>query len=246
VSLRSAFLLACLVGQAAAQPDATQVSGDAVIRASANGSEIVITTTSRVAGAIDSLTWDGREFIDSHDHGRQMQSASNLDLGGGWGGSCFDFLKSNDMVALTGIVPGGASAGRTIDGRLTFRNVRAEMWWRLREALDPQSEHRIALPPDPELRTELASPKWLMTSGNAIQIEEKSKIKDRLGRSPDKGDAVVMSWWTGANKRRKSLQTSRTRSDLPTMANLGGRQLHNQRYRSADQVQKTTYRDEQG
>lgn len=57
------------------------VSGDAVIRARAGESEIVITTTSRVAGAIHSLTWNGREFIDSHDHGRQLQSASNFDSG---------------------------------------------------------------------------------------------------------------------------------------------------------------------
>lgn len=58
------------------------VSGDAVIRGPAGGSEIVITTTSRLAGAIHSLTWNGREFIDSLDHGRQLQSASNLDVDG--------------------------------------------------------------------------------------------------------------------------------------------------------------------
>lgn len=55
--------------------------GHAVIRARAGASEIVITTTPRLAGAIDSLTWNGREFINSHDHGRQLQSASNLDCG---------------------------------------------------------------------------------------------------------------------------------------------------------------------
>lgn len=54
-------------------------TGDGVIRAAAGKSEIVITTTARLAGAIHSLTWDGREFIDSADHGRQLQSASNLD-----------------------------------------------------------------------------------------------------------------------------------------------------------------------
>jgi hypothetical protein len=59
-----------------AEPD-----GNATIRAPAGGSEIVIKTTARTAGAIDSLTWKGREFIDSHDHGRQLQSASNLDAG---------------------------------------------------------------------------------------------------------------------------------------------------------------------
>ena len=57
------------------------VSGDAQIRAQAGPSEIVITTTSRLAGAIHSLKWNGREFIDSTDHGRQLQSASNFDAG---------------------------------------------------------------------------------------------------------------------------------------------------------------------
>ena len=55
--------------------------GDSQIRAKAGPSEIVITTTSRLAGAIHSLTWNGREFIDSADHGRQLQSASNFDVG---------------------------------------------------------------------------------------------------------------------------------------------------------------------
>ena len=52
-----------------------------MIRAKAGASEIVITTTSRLAGAIHSLTWGGKEFVDSADHGRQIQSASNLDAG---------------------------------------------------------------------------------------------------------------------------------------------------------------------
>lgn len=58
-----------------------QVSGDAVIRAQAGKSELVLRTTNRLAGAVDSLRWDGKEFIDSTDHGRQLQSASNLDAG---------------------------------------------------------------------------------------------------------------------------------------------------------------------
>ena len=73
--------LCCLLP--AAMPLAAQqaVSGDAVIRAPAGKSEIVITTSSRVAGAIHSLTWNGKEMIDSSDHGRQLQSAANFDLG---------------------------------------------------------------------------------------------------------------------------------------------------------------------
>ena len=55
--------------------------GNAVIRAAAGNSEIVITTTTRLAGAIHSLTWNGKEFVNSADHGRQIQSASNFDAG---------------------------------------------------------------------------------------------------------------------------------------------------------------------
>lgn len=56
--------------------------GNATIGRRLGESEIVITTTSRLAGAIHSLTWNGQEFINSADHGRQLQSAANFDLGG--------------------------------------------------------------------------------------------------------------------------------------------------------------------
>ena len=53
------------------------VSGDAEISGLVGGQPLVIRTTSRLAGAIDSVKWAGVEFIDSHDHGRQLQSAIN-------------------------------------------------------------------------------------------------------------------------------------------------------------------------
>ena len=53
--------------------------GDSSIRRPALGSEIVIKTSTRTAGAIDSLTWNGKELIDRADHGRELQSASDFD-----------------------------------------------------------------------------------------------------------------------------------------------------------------------
>lgn len=63
-----------------------------IIRAKAGSSEIVITTTSRLAGAIHSLTWNDKEFIDSTDHGRQLQSAASFDCGrsGPFCAECFN------------------------------------------------------------------------------------------------------------------------------------------------------------
>jgi hypothetical protein len=75
------FLFILVTHSAAHADEFALPSGDAVIRAPAGESEIVITTTARLAGAIHSLTWNGKEFIDSADHGRQLQSASNFDAG---------------------------------------------------------------------------------------------------------------------------------------------------------------------
>ena len=72
--------IACLVGLVARSDDTRPTpNGNASIRGKAGSSEIVITTTDRLAGAIHSLTWGGREFIDSHDHGRQLPSAASFD-----------------------------------------------------------------------------------------------------------------------------------------------------------------------
>ena len=103
IGIVAVSLLAVAVA-AAGPPPAPAVSGDAVIRRVAGGSEIVMTTTSRVAGAIHSLTWGGREFIDSHDHGRQLQSASNLDVDGRLFNECFNPTEAGcerDMAGPT-------------------------------------------------------------------------------------------------------------------------------------------------
>ena len=75
------YVLSAFVCSVSAIAQVQGPTGDATIRAPFDDSEIVITTTSRLAGAIHSLTWKDREFINSADHGRQLQSASNFDVG---------------------------------------------------------------------------------------------------------------------------------------------------------------------
>src|SRR5205085_1292975 len=74
--------------------------------------------------------------------------------------------------------------------QLGFVNQRAEWWWKLREALDPDSGQELALPPDPELKSDLCAPRWKNTA-RGIQVESKEDLHKRIGRSPDAGDAVV-------------------------------------------------------
>ena len=117
----------------------------------------------------------------------------------GVGASVYDILTMHG-VPVQGINFAEGTNGRDASGRLGFVNVRAEAYWRMREALDPDSGMDLALPPDRELRADLTAPRWSMTA-RGVQVESKEDIKKRIGRSPDAGDAVVLahyrsgSWW---------------------------------------------------
>lgn len=121
-----------------------------------------------------------------------------VDVGGGYGGGAVTFLKDNG-VAVAGFNASNAVSSRTADKSFGFKNKRAEAWWRFREALDPGQEggSPVALPPDPLLLADLVAPHWKPVGKGEIQIEAKEDVKARLGRSPDRADAVVMSWADG-------------------------------------------------
>lgn len=80
--------------------------------------------------------------------------------------------------------------------REKYRNLRAQMWWQLRVDLQ---RGRVALPPDESLHQDLLVPTW-ETKNGVIIVEPKEVIRERLGRSPDKGDAAV--YWNWVRYRR--------------------------------------------
>ncbi len=105
---------------------APAVSGDAEISGTIGGKPLVIRTTSRLAGAIDSVKWDGVEFIDSHDHGRQLQSALNADVDGVFHVECYNPTEAGSVVDALG--PKSTSRLEflsTKDGLLTTRTQMA-------------------------------------------------------------------------------------------------------------------------
>lgn len=85
-----------------------------------------------------------------------------------------------------------ASTYRDKSGKLKMRNKRAEMYWRMRDALDPKDGDELALPPDTELLADLCSAKYEVSAAG-VKVEEKEDIKERIGRSPDIGEAVMMA-----------------------------------------------------
>lgn len=86
----------------------------------------------------------------------------------------------------------GGSKAPPLPGEETFYNLRAAMYWKLREDL---RMGRIALPDNQELFNELTLIRWV-AHNKAIKVEEKKDVKKRLGgASPDLADAVVYWNW---------------------------------------------------
>ena len=109
----------------------------------------------------------------------------------GVGAQAFAHLMGaqQQVVGLTG---GEKVGGLDRSGKLGFLNTRSEMWWRMREALDPAANNGIALPPDPRLLADLTSATWSL-HGTTIKVSSRDEIVDRIGRSPDWGTAYVLA-----------------------------------------------------
>lgn len=109
----------------------------------------------------------------------------------GVGSAPFDFLKEAGQHVL-GINVGEASHTTDKSGVLSFFNLRTELWWKMREALDPAKNTGIALPNDSRLRADLCAPKWKL-QGSRIKVESRDEIVDRIGRSPDFASAYILA-----------------------------------------------------
>lgn len=78
-----------------------------------------------------------------------------------------------------------------IGDEIQLGNRRAELYWAARCAIIEQS---IEIPEKYRMiHADLAAPGWGYMSTGKIKVEKKDDIKDRLGRSPDHGDAFVLS-----------------------------------------------------
>jgi len=76
-------------------------------------------------------------------------------------------------------------------------NLRAQLWWDVRQQLDPQNSElslaRLDESHYQRLRAELTAPTYRMTSSGKVQIESKEEMKARGLPSPDLADAFNLA-----------------------------------------------------
>lgn len=107
-----------------------------------------------------------------------------VDDTGGYGSSVIDSLELYPRIDLTAI----KYNAKAQDNR-RYLNTRTEMWVRMRDWIRKGGK----LPNDPGLAEELLMPK-LFFNGGIFSLEAKEQIKARLGRSPDKADALAQTF----------------------------------------------------
>jgi hypothetical protein len=110
----------------------------------------------------------------------------------GYGAPCLENLRDKLHHLAIGVNVAKTTEMYDRSGRYRLTNMRAAMWWKLREALDPDTGANLALPPDAELLADLCAPRFSVRASGII-VEPKEDIKKRIGRSPDCGDAVCLA-----------------------------------------------------
>lgn len=72
-----------------------------------------------------------------------------------------------------------------------YLNKRAEMWWTLKEYIEAGT---CELPKDGKLREELTSVEYDYTDKGRIRLDRKTDIMEKYGFSPDRADALAMTF----------------------------------------------------
>jgi hypothetical protein len=88
------MLMICLLLVIIQPISALAATGDFKIEGPALGSTIQIETSARFAGSVSSLIFRDKQFVDTRDHGRELQSASSFD---GFG-ECFNPTEAGSVA----------------------------------------------------------------------------------------------------------------------------------------------------
>lgn len=107
---------------------------------------------------------------------------------GGQGAGVYDILKDRGFAE---VIRGVYFGEKALNDERYF-NRRAEMWDNLRAWLDDKPA--VQLPADEELMDDLTSVNKKYDRRGRLQLEEKDEVKKRLGRSPDKADALALTF----------------------------------------------------
>ena len=102
---------------------------------------------------------------------------------------------ADDFVGWHGVTVGSKSDMCDPNGRPMYANLRAELWCEAAKAAAAGWVDLSRLPPDvrDRLRIQLLTPFYVVKPDGSRLVEPKEEVKERLGRSPDDADGLILS-----------------------------------------------------
>lgn len=175
-------------------PAGDGVKGDESALAVRRGMRVLSIATVRGKTEKELAEW-AIATLREHRKSRDPRPRIVVDAGGGIGtrvvGNLHAHLDNHrdafDVIAL--------DSGKVAWGNEDCHSIRAALWWETRTFLDNGG----AIPEDAKLARELNAPALFMVAGKdqreRYDVTDKKVIRQQIGRSPDRADAVNLSCW---------------------------------------------------
>jgi len=150
----------------------------------------------RYGGYVEKLiTWGGIDTMQTADRAASEQRGRNVSCvnvdATGVGAGVAPAIQRHGKVAIP-VKVAAAPTQTTEQGE--FQILRDQLWWACREWL--RTDPEAALPPDEELLEELLTPTYQVDRGK-IRIMNKPTMREVLRRSPDRADALCLTFHAG-------------------------------------------------
>ena len=166
------------------------------------------------AGKAEHMVLAGQIISDAKSHSNYRFAIDTIGEGAGVYSRAVEVARDNkidynDIISCKYSEGAKDSSGnplRDITGQYEFANMRAYLFWCVRDWLNPDNKTGAMLPPGGTFAEEATEIKWSFHSSGKIIIEPKEDIKSRLGHSTDEFDALANTFDPRATIPRKKAQ----------------------------------------
>jgi hypothetical protein len=111
----------------------------------------------------------------------------------GWG-LVGELVNLGSNGAHTAQIVGVNAAEASVEPEV-YKNARAAMWWMARLHAQERTWDLSTMENADQTIAQLLEPGWLLDLQGKIQVEKKDDIIERLGRSPDNADALLLAFY---------------------------------------------------
>ena len=184
-------------GQRCLGVDVAGMGRDATVYCERKGNYVAAFETHNSGGHAEHMKIAGEIVARRKKHPKMAVAIDTIGEGAGVFSRCQE-LERTPLIISCKYSEGAKARDKDltdVTGQHRFLNMRAYLFWCVRDWLNPKNNTGAMLPPDQQLIEEASEIRWMFRSDGRIQIEPKDDIKKRIGRSTDRFDALANTFY---------------------------------------------------